>query len=223
MSALIRRYEATLTGLSPVLLHQDNFDFQEAVNKWRKTPENKKYSVAGDDRSPPWTWIGYTYHDGNLIGVSSDNLMTCFRNGGAKVLVPTGKHGQTFKGMTQLIFLDQILWPITINGQTVPWKPVEKLIGNMDFEEHKAVAAKLGFELFPKRAPVGSGKHIRVRPRFNTWELKGTMTVTEELLTTEVLQQILNCAGNYVGLCDWRPGGKTPGPFGRFSAVLKEI
>ena len=219
-----RHFEFVLTGVAPMIMHQDNLEFQEAIAAWRKDPENKKYSVPGDDRSPAWTWIGCPYHDGERCGVSQDNVMTCLRNAGAKILVPTGKHGQTFKGMTQLIIIDQILLPVTVDGNPVPWKPIEKLIGVMDFEKHKEVAEKLGFKLFVKRAPVNkNAKHIRVRPKFNTWTVTGSFMVSEDLLTTEVLKQIFTYAGNYIGLCDWRPGAKTPGPFGRFTSELKQV
>jgi len=37
-----------------------------------------------------------------------------------------------------------------------------------------------------------------------------------------VLQQLFELAGK-AGLCDWRPAGKTPGPYGQSDAVVTEI
>ncbi len=46
------------------------------------------------------------------------------------------------------------------------------------------------------------------------------MQVIAPELTFKVLEDIFTIAG-MVGLCDWRPGGKTPGPFGMFTSKLK--
>ena len=97
----MKRYEITLTGLSPLLMHWDNIDLAGQMKKWREDPENFKLSVAGDDRSPAFTWLGSMYHDGKYIAMPSDNLMRCYMEGGAQVLVPGGKNNKTFKAQTQ--------------------------------------------------------------------------------------------------------------------------
>jgi hypothetical protein len=60
-------------------------------------------------------------------------------------------------------------------------------------------------------------KHIRVRPKFRNWALMFTITVWDEQITADVLKNIFQYAGAYKGLCDWRPGGKTPGSYGMFT------
>ena len=52
------RYSVTLVGETPLLMHQDNLAWEDAMMQWRKDPANKKVSVAGDDRSPAFRWIG---------------------------------------------------------------------------------------------------------------------------------------------------------------------
>ena len=93
------QYKITLEGLTPLLMHNDNLNFSEKVKEWQTAPENKALSVAGDDRSPAWSWIGYLYHDGKTVGVNSDNIMTMLREGGSKV--KTGKGKETYKKQTQ--------------------------------------------------------------------------------------------------------------------------
>jgi hypothetical protein len=39
----------------------------------------------------------------------------------------------------------------------------------------------------------------------------------------KALRDIARLAGAYKGLGDWRPSGRTPGPFGRFKATVEEI
>lgn len=76
-------YTVTLTGASPLLMHADNRQWAADMEAWTADPENKRSSKAGDDRTPAWRWIGYCYHDGQHVGIASDNLMTVLREGGA--------------------------------------------------------------------------------------------------------------------------------------------
>lgn len=220
-----RTYKVTLTGESPLLMHRDNIQHGEAVKRWCKDPMNKKASVAGDDRTPAWTWIGYCYNDGKVLTIDADNLMSMLRDGGKKCPAPTGKG--SMKAATQAgIIVNEIGWPVQIGKSTIPWKAVEELLDEEDFAKHEQFAAELGFALFVKRCrPSGaSGKHVRVRPRFDKWSCSGTLTVLDEQITTAMLETILKHAGFYCGLGDWRPGSPmAPGQFGRFSAVVDPL
>lgn len=222
----MKQYKITLTGHTPILMHNDNLAFSEKLNKWRKDPANKDHSTAGDDRTPPWTWIGYLYHDGQVVGVNSDNIMTMLREGGAKVL--TGKGKETYKKQTQSgIMLDRQQWDLVLeNGATIDIEPIRDLIGEMEFSKHIEAAEALGFELLVKRAKIGRAKHVRVRPLFRNWRLIGTLTVLDEELTgltKEVLEIVLNQAGALCGLCDWRPSSPSSGTFGKFGPEIEEI
>ena len=222
----MEQYRVVLKGLTPLLMHSDNLSFTEKVMAWRKDPANKEFSVSGDDRTPPWTWIGYLYHDGSTLGVSSDNLMTMLREGGAKIKTGNGK--ETYKKQTQSgILIDQQQFELRLNGDPVPIEPIKGLIGGRDFMAHIELAESLGFELFVKRASIGRSKHIRVRPMFRDWELRGSFTVIDsELsgLTEGVVEQILNYGGAICGLCDWRPSSpKASGSFGKFAPEMERI
>jgi hypothetical protein len=218
-----RTYRVTLTGESPLLMHKDNITAGERVKKWSKDPANKKVSAAGDDRTPAWTWVGYCYHDGKVLTIDADNLMSMLRDGGKKCPAPTGKG--SMKAATQAgIIVNEIGWPVTINGKQVAWPKVAELLDVEDFAAHEAFAEKHGFALFVKRAKVGTSKHVRVRPRFDTWACSGTVTILDDQINTEMLEMILKHAGFYCGLGDWRPGSPmAPGQFGRFSAKVEEV
>ena len=221
----MKQYSVTITGETPLLMHQDNISFGEKVRAWSKDPANKGNSVAGDDRSPAWTWIGYLYHDGKKVGMPSDNLMTMLREGGSKVV----KRGaETFKKQTQSgIILDQQQWALSIGGNEISIDTIKPLIGNMEFSEHLETAESLGFELLVKRAKIGAAKHVRVRPMFREWTLTGSLTVLDEEmtgLTKPILDQILTQSGALCGMGDWRPSSpKASGTFGRFSHTLKKM
>jgi len=220
----MERYAVTITGLSPMLMHNDNLTWAEVLKRWEMVPANKKASVPGDDRSPAWRWLGNCYHDSGTLEVPSDNLMTCLREGGKGI--PTGKRGATFKAATQSgILVDQAAWPLLVRGKAVAWSELEALAEVNDYAAHEAKARELGFELFAKPARVGQSKNVRVRPRFDAWAAAGTVTIIDERITGQVLADILAYAGAFCGLGDWRPSSalKAPGPFGRFSAEVKRI
>jgi hypothetical protein len=92
------------------------------------------------------------------------------------------------------------------------------------FRDHVMHCRKLGFQLYAKRAPVGASKHVRVRPRFEKWEVTGRFKVSaaaQDSLDETMLSKLFVLAGEQSGLGDWRPSSpKSPGPFGQFKAAL---
>jgi hypothetical protein len=222
----MQKYSVVLTGLTPLIMHKDDLGFSEEIMAWRKDPANKEHSTAGDDRTPPWTWIGYLYHNNENIVMDSDNLMTMTREGGAKVL--TGKGKETYKKLVASgIMMDLPYAKFFVDGKEISIEKIEPLIGNLEFLNHLKTAQSLGFNLLVKRAKIGQAKHVRVRPIFENWSVEYTMTVLDEKIsgiTKDRLQLILEQSGALVGLCDWRPGSpKSPGSFGKFSVSVKAI
>ena len=60
-----------------------------------------------------------------------------------------------------------------------------------------------------KRAKIGTSKHIRSAPRFrcgmdDQWHARGVGRTDYR----DVLRNIIEYAGQYKGIGDWRPGGK---------------
>lgn len=219
-----RTYQVTLKGKTPLLMHWDNIEWADQMDEWKDSAENKKGSKAGDDRSPAWRWLGCVYHDENQIVMPSDNISRCVMEGGAMVPVPGGKNGKTFKSQSQSgMMTGEPSWPFLVGGKAIDVKPILALRKQNTFALHKKAVGELGFQLFVKRAKVGASKHVRVRPRFDEWSTTGTIVVWDDQITESVLAEILDYAGRYKGLGDWRPGGRTPGPHGMFSATVKAI
>lgn len=219
----MRTYSVTIQGLTPLLLHHDDIDWADHMTAWKDNPQNKRVSKAGDDRTPAWRWIGCLYRDDEYVGVAAENIARCFMEGGAMVPVPGGKSGKTFKAQSQSgMKIDQMLIPLDIHGNghgSLEWSAIEPLLEVDDWREHPEAVKKLGFRLLTKRARVGASKHIRVRPRFDKWWLRFTISVWDEQLTEAAIRDIIHYAGTYKGLGDWRPGGKTPGSYGMFELV----
>lgn len=219
----IRKYAVEITGQMPLLMANDNLPWAEKMAAWGLDPGNKGRSVRGDDRSPAWRWIGALYIRNGAVVIPSDNLRTVLREGGQRCL--TGKGKQTFKAQTQSgLLIEEDCWPLLVNGQGIPYAPIQSLIGEDDFQIHELQCQELGFSLFVKRATVGTAKHVRVRPRFDNWSCGGTIVALDDAITKDTLQNILTFAGAYAGMGSWRPSApKAPGPYGKFTATVRAI
>lgn len=222
----MRTYEVVIEGRTPLLIHNDNIEWADMMDEWKVNPENKKVSKAGDDRSPAWRWIGCCYHDGKVLTIPQANIMVCMREGGTMVPVPGGKSGKTFKAQTQSgMMCVEEHWPLeTAAGMQIKWDDIQSLMAEENFKVARAYVQELGFDLLVKRAKIGTSKHVRVRPRFEPgWKIRGHISVWDDQITDTTLASILEYAGQYKGLCDWRPGSPKPGPYGTFTANLKRV
>ena len=62
--------------------------------------------------------------------------------------------------------------------------------------------------------PNTRGRMIVKRPQLNEWELSFTIQVLDDSIAEDVVKEILDYGGRYVGIGDWRPDKK--GKFGQF-------
>lgn len=226
----IRKYKLTITGVTPLLMHQDSIDGSDLVKQWNKNPANKAKGVAGDDRAPGWAWINYLYYDQDaaekdaVIAIPAENIMKCFMEGGA--MIKAGKGAKTLKSNVMSgMSCSEMYFPLSVSGNTIPVAPFLKMMREdvTDFDQHTKAANDAGFFLYCKRAKIGNSKHVRVRPRFNQWSFDIELTVWDDLIDDTNLGLIAEYAGRYKGLCDWRPSSPTPGSYGMFTASVKRI
>lgn len=66
----------------------------------------------------------------------------------------------------------------------------------------------------PVVIPATRGRILRHRPMFDEWMIELTVQIETELIDAATVRKILDDAGNYVGIGDFRPARK--GPYGRF-------
>ena len=162
-----------LTGSTPLLMHADDVEAADELKLWRDDKANKEASVAGDDRSPPWTWQTYLYTDGEHVSMPSENLMASLRAAAAKIPVPKGagsRAGETFKKMSQfglIIATDHCRF---VDGERqFAVADIHKL-KNKSFSAQKEGVRSLGFDLSIKRAAVTTKKHVRVPAQVRSLE-----------------------------------------------------
>lgn len=217
-----RIVRVTLTGTMPLLLHADSIEWSDQMEAWKNEPANKKKSKPGDDRTPPFRWIGHLTFDHpstGVVAIPSEYIMRCLMQGAAQV---TLKGQKTFKEASQSsIFCLNEFWPLEVSGKLIQMKQIRAMEDLPTFQAHVEAVRKLGFDLFIKRAVIKGNKHIRVRPRFEAWSCSGDLAITDDAITDTVLESILGICGPQKGLGSWRPGGKTPGRFGTFTATIE--
>jgi hypothetical protein len=215
----IRKYQFEVTGLTPLILHRDDVVQADAVNAERKRikSEDKSKFSAGDDRCPPWTWRCYLHHDGKQIALPNDMLRGSLRIAGSRVEL---KGKRSYKSATvSAISFTNLHYPLLVQGKPIPWASVLAVGG--EFDQQAEAVKKLGFELQVLRVPVGMSKHVRVRPIFQEWSLKGTFALLDTTFPEDVLKQIWTLAGMQAGLGDQRPSApRTPGSHGIYKVEI---
>ena len=68
--------------------------------------------------------------------------------------------------------------------------------------------------------PATKGRIMRYRPRFNEWGARFDLLLDDNALDAEMAHQLLNEAGQSIGIGDFRPEKR--GPFGTFRVVRFE-
>lgn len=92
-----------------------------------------------------------------------------------------------------------------------------KLFGSSVSVEPDAIVHKnQKWEVFSISAvnPNTRGRMIVNRPMMKDWELEFTINFNDEEIPPEVLKNVLDYAGQYCGIGDWRPNKK--GKYGKF-------
>ena len=129
--------------------------------------------------------------------------------------LPNGKLCQPAEHIYRAMVKSAVNFQITGRGKKT-YKDI--VCGAMDvgpeFIEH--ISQKWTVDSRSVVIPATRGRVMRHRPRLNTWQLDFELTSRDEQLAPEVLKQILEYCGNYVGIGDYRPR------FGRFKVTKFE-
>jgi hypothetical protein len=72
----------------------------------------------------------------------------------------------------------------------------------------------------PVTIPSTKGRIMRHRPRFDSWGAVFDLDIDTDVLSLDMAHQLLNEAGNSIGIGDFRPEKR--GPFGRFRVTRFE-
>lgn len=214
--------EFEINGTTPLLVHADNIDGADQLDQWRKNPQNKGLSRAGDDRSPAWTWLTYLYvDDDRRLAIPQENIMAALVRAGSYVSI--GRNKTLKRSASSGLHIPQERLPLLVNGKPVDTTPFSEAMLSATFDQYKGMAAAVGIELWSKRAKIGQAKHVRVRPKIKKWSIVGRLDIRLPEFTEDVVRELFAIAGRRVGLGDWRPDSpKSPGPYGQFTATVRK-
>ena len=214
-------FNYTLSASFPLLMHFDNILADDESAARGKDPGGK----AGDDRHPADKWKQYLYADeeNKYVAMPFNNIMAALRYVGSKIPMP--RPVVNLKILSQVGI--QLLEPFaefTVGGRRVAMADIEGIGGT--FADQVAQARDLGFSLDVRGVSVNGKRHVRVRPRFADWKVRGTFMVMDPVFNAQLLTKLWDLAGKMAGLGDWRPGcsgrQRIPGPYGRFTVELEQ-
>lgn len=190
--------EISITGRTPLLCNRFT---EEAA---RKATSGAKTAMAAGGRGTPREQAEpklYLDNDGAIV-IPTPNIFRC--------IIDAGKFFKA--GKSKVTTIKSSLIPacleVTANtkdGVTIliehsePWEVDER----------------------PVRIPATGGRILCYRPKFNDWALTFGLDLDEEVISNQLLYDVIECAGKRIGLGDFRPDRK--GPFGKFKITNWEV
>lgn len=178
--------EISIEGVTPMLMHA----FTDA-DQIAATSGARASAAAGDRGSAKEQAEAHLYRssDGETIIIPQPNLFSCIVAGGK--FFKNGKSKITTMKTSLIpacVFFSETEYELKHDGWNVDTRAV--------------------------RIPSTGGRIQRHRPIFHNWGVDFSVTLDTDEMAARLLRQIVDAAGNKIGLGDFRP--ETKGPFGRF-------
>lgn len=195
------RIEITLTGTSPLLMHNPRMvDPEFELNRQIKAITSKRKKTDEDLKQiERLEWYGGLYANPN----SSGELMVTQPTAKVrKCLVNTGKISKMGKNVERSLSFGSLDVPLVYSGP----QDVDALFNDSHFHSRLSVG-------------VGNKRVMRVRPKFFPWALTVDGVFIEDAgLNFDELSRIVEMAGIVEGIGDNRVNG-----YGRFVGMVKNL
>jgi hypothetical protein len=91
------------------------------------------------------------------------------------------------------------------------------LKGGIFIEQEEIPITPNKYEIFECPVVINRSRVLAWRPMFKDWSCEFTINITDDMIDTNVLKEILMEAGKHKGVGDWRP------KFGRFEVVSWKV
>lgn len=178
--------QISVSGTTPLILNK----FTDAA-ALASSSGSRSSAAAGSRGTPMEIAEGKLYYgiDGDLV-IPSPNLLRCLVDGGS--FFKAGRKQITTKAESMLFSCLDILAAEIPLLHKQPWTV-----------DTRAVVI-----------PATKSRILAHRPRFDDWSLEFTVSLDTSIVQEPLLREIIDAAGNRVGLGDFRPARK--GPFGKF-------
>jgi hypothetical protein len=189
----MKQFEVTIKSVTPYM--QDRMDDQK-LEQWEKNRGHIHEHPDASKQDALRAEFACYRNDNGLCFIPADHFRGSFINAGSYVKAKVGGRSKSMKVIVAAMFTvlpEQIILP--------------------------------DYDAIDKRSAVNKhvkARIIRIRPKWNDWQVTFTLQVGERSITVETIKTIIEYAGNYVGIGSFRPTAN--GMFGRFELVdIKEV
>lgn len=188
----MKTVRVTIEGVTPLLMHK--FTDADAM----KASSGNNAVMVGDRGTPQEVSEAalYTDEEGTPI-IPQPNLLRCIIDAGK--FFKAGKSKVTTMKTSLIpacVFMDLAHFDLLHED---PWR----------------------VDTRPVRIPSTGGRILRHRPCFEDWRIEFEFELDETIIGVKLMREIVDTAGQRIGLGDFRPDCK--GPFGRFKVTRWEI
>ncbi len=184
----MKSYRVKIKGLTPYMQHRMD---DVKLGQWEK----KRGLIIERDDVAKEDVIRAEYHcyrnNDNKCFIPADHLRGAFINAGSYVKSKVGGRAKSMKQIVAAMFMvtpDQILIP--------DYNVIDKRSG-----VNRNVKARI----------------ITIRPKWTNLEVEFQLNVMNDTITDETVKNVIEYAGNYVGIGSFRPTNN--GMFGRFEII----
>ena len=192
-------FRITITGTAPLLMHNGRLSdpIDPATKRLSAITSIKRKTDADHLDAARAEWMGGLYWDGDEGPyMPGENIARCIRD--AATITRQGK------AVDRGIIITSLINPIDYPGPRDP----EKLWADENYRLRKSVKNQMN-------------RVMRTRPMFRKWSLSCDGILDENMLNFDTFTSIVENAGQFVGLGDWRPGSPHGGNYGRFAATIE--
>lgn len=184
-----------IKGMTPLLMH--NAQLSDPLNKFTialKEVTSKRIKTHDDIKEMARReWAGGLYFEPEIGPyIPGQNI--------ERSLLDAARLNKLGKSIERGVFVTTNENPVVYSGS----RNIEDLIDDENFRLMASVK-------------IGQQRVMRCRPFFKDWSLEAVLYVDETQLDLPTLKRIVENAGKFVGLGDWRPR------YGRYIAVAEEI
>ena len=187
----MKTIEVEIRGTSPLLIHRFSEDSEQAKS-------TRRIQVSDRDPRAEATKAAYIAADGTYY-FSAFSIPNSMGNAGASHKMRGSRKTLRF---------------IVPSAVRVTAEAITILNGNGPAKDFEVDAR-------PVTIPATKGRIMRYRPRFDSWGAKFSLLLDESSLSIEDAHRLLDEAGQFIGIGDFRPEKR--GPFGCFRVTRFQV
>jgi hypothetical protein len=182
----MKSFEVKIEGITPYMQHRMD---DQKLEEWEKTRHQiiERDDVAKEDLLRAEF---HSYRDGvkGKYFIPSDQIQGAMINAGALSKSKVGNAKKSMKNIVAAMF--------SINPEKI------FLANSYEIDKRSAVNRNI------------KARVICIRPRWDKWQAEFTLLIDNDTITESTARQILEDAGNYIGIGSFRP--QNNGKYGRF-------